>query len=341
MRCARPVVLLALAAAPLLAAACTHDDKSQAGASGSGSASASTVASADPLGSASGAANAGAASASGSAASAVVDAGPPILARRAGVAGLLLRSALELDGVTDAQKDAIAKLAAPLDTDDVRGAYQSFRGDLLAGIKAGAIDKTKAQADDAAVDKAVAAQQQKQADAINGLHAALDGATRKALTAALRAKQVAHEERPPVGLPDAGAADWQKRRVDRLTRELGLDDGQQKQVTALVAKSELVTPTMMWARREDLRKRTDAMFTGFEQDTFDAKKFDLTMTPGKKPHEALDRQVSFYGGLLGVLKPEQTAKLGARMDHPPFPTHPGVRNEPGLDPGVDEFDMVP
>jgi hypothetical protein len=337
MRSARPVVLFAPAVTlAALLAACTHDDKSQAGASDAPSASAAG----EPVASASGASG-GAPSASASAASAVVDAGPPILAKRAGVAGLLLRSALELDGVTDAQKDAIAKLAAPLDSDDVRDAYRSFRGDLVAGIKAGTIDKSKAQADDAAVDKAVAGQQQKQVDAINGLHAALDAATRKALTAAVRAKQAAHEERPPVTMPDAGAADWQKRRVDRLTRELALDDGQQKQVAAIVAKSEVLTPQVIQARRDDLKKRTDAMFTAFEQDTFDAKRFDLTMTPGKKPHESLDKQVSFYGGLLGVLKPEQSARLGARMDHPPFPTHPGVRNEPGADPGADEFDMMP
>ena len=319
-------VSLALLTSPL---ACHGDDSKPGGAAPNASAAGDDDAAASAS-----------ASIAVSASVVFVDAAAPAIPRHAGFAGQLLREALTLDGITDDQRDAIGKLGPPLDSDDVRAAYRSFRSDLAAGVRTGAVDKAKSAADDAAVDKAAAAEQQRQADAIDGLHAALDGGMRKALTASVRAKRAALEHGPVV-VPDAGAPELQKRRLDRLTHELGLDDAQQKQVAALVGRSEVVTPATIQARRDDLRKRTDALLAAFEQDTFSAKRFDLTMTPGRRPHEVLDKQATFYGALTGLLKPEQRARLAARIDRGPVPTRPGARGESTFDPSADEVDLLP
>jgi Spy/CpxP family protein refolding chaperone len=277
-----------------------------------------------------------------SASTAAADAGGPMIGRHAGAAGMLIRSSLDLAGLTDVQKDTIGKLGASLDSDDVRNANKTFRTDLVAGVRAGKVDTTKTQPDEAAVDKAVAAAQQKQADAINGLHAALAGDLRKALTAAVRTKQAAHEEKMPPMASDAGAADWQKRRVDRMTREFALDDAQQKQVTALVAKGDAPTPATMQSWHDDMKKKMEALLTAFEQDTFDAKKLDLARAPGKKaPHDALDKQVTFVTGMLGILRPEQRDKLAASLERPRTSGGPpaGPHNEGDMDPSVGDFDL--
>jgi hypothetical protein len=322
---------------PFASVACNNNNDSAAAAASASAAAAAAAASAS-------AAQAQASAVpppSASASTAAADAGGPMIGRHGGVAGMLLRSSLDLDGVTDAQKDTIGKLGASLDSDDVKTASKAFRTDLVAGVRAGKIDTTKTQPDEAAFDKAIAAAQQRQADAINGLHTALGADLRKALTAAVRTKQAARDAKMPP-MPDAGAADWQKRRVDRMTRDLALDDGQQKQVTALVAKGDAPTPATMQSWHDDMKKKTEALLTAFELEAFDAKKLDLSMGPGKKPpHDALDKQVTFFTGLLPILRPDQREKMAVSLERPRGPGGPGgpPHNEGDVDPSVGDFDL--
>ncbi len=332
MTALRSLVLLL----PLSVLAC-HEDS--AGPGGAASATATVPASASAPQPQASVATAPSASASAAAATAA-------FGRRAGLAGMMLRSSMDLSGVTDAQKDTITKLGTSLDSDDgTRDAFKAFHADLVAGVKAGKVDTAKMQADEAAIDKIIAAGQAKQADALDGLHAALTADQRKALTAAVRARQAAREEKmPPMPPPgDAGTPDWQKRRVDRLTRELALDDGQQKQVTALVAKNAPASPGTWQTRRDEMKKKSEAILAAFEQDAFDAKKQDLSMgPPGGKPHEMFDKQVALVSGLLPILKQDQRDKLAASMDRPHgpegFPGRPG-HTEGDVDPAAQDFDF--
>ena len=104
-----------------------------------------------------------------------------------------------------------------------------------------------------------------------------------------------------------------KRKLDRLTLELGLDDTQKKAVAALIAKDTTMTPAAIQARKDAAQKRVDTLLTEFTKDTFDAKKLDVTMG-GKTPHDGVERTANFTAGLLTILHPDQREKLAARTE---------------------------
>jgi Spy/CpxP family protein refolding chaperone len=252
-------------------------------------------------------------------ASAMASARPMGMDHRAGIAGMFFRAARAVD-LKDPQKATLDKLEDALKTEDssMKDEMKAMHAEMLAGVKAGKIDNAKVQAHYAAIDKAAQVQQDKQATALNGLHGALDATQRKAVTASLRAKQAEREAAHPMphAMPgmDGGAADWNKRGLDRMTKDLDLDAAQQKSVAALMAKGEPMTPAAMDAKKADMKKRMDALMTAFEADTFDAKKMDMSMMPGKKMHDMMDKHVQFFAALLPILKPEQREKLAATMD---------------------------
>jgi Spy/CpxP family protein refolding chaperone len=236
--------------------------------------------------------------------------------RHVGLAGVLLRGAYELN-LTDEQKATLDKLEDGIYPDPGATpwvAIRAFHADLVAGIRAAKLDNTKLSADYVAIDKAVQAAQAREADALNGLHAALDATQRQTLVDQVKAKRAAREarERPPVG-PDGGTIDMSKRRLDRLTAELTLDDTQQKTVAGLLARDTATSPAAVAARREASQKRVEALLTEFVKDTFDAKKVDLT-TGAKTPHDAVEHSATFTGALLATLHPDQREKLAMRTE---------------------------
>jgi len=72
----------------------------------------------------------------------------------------------------------------------------------------------------------------------------------------------------------------------------------------------------METRREEMKKRSDALYAAFEGDGFDAKKLELGPPMSKKMSDATDRHVQVLSQLIAILKPEQRDKLAARMDRP-------------------------
>jgi hypothetical protein len=259
-----------------------------------------------------------------------------------GLAGILLKSAYDLT-LTDDQKAQLDRADAQLYPDGAPSpwtAVRAFQADLVDGIRHNKVDMTSLKADEAALDKAVAAGEAAEADALNTLHGALDAATRQALVDAVKAKRAAAADRVaklPLPPPDAGVVDWSKRRLDRLTSELGLDDTQQKQAAPLVARDAAASsPAAIQARRDAMQKRLDALLAAFPKDSFDAKKADLSGPAGKSPHERLDEAAVFAAGLLPILRlgqiarfAEQTERAGMRperiiedVDKGPPPTGP-------------------
>lgn len=259
------------------------------------------------------------ASASASAASAREH---PHFGRHGGIASSLFRGAHDLSDLTEAQKESLDGIEATLKADDdgIRTAMRGFRADLVAGLRGGKLDTAKIGADDGAIDKAIADHQAKEADALGLLHGVLTPAQRTTLVANVRAKQAEHEARMKdwmQGGADAGAPDWTKKRLDKLTSDLSLDAGQQKQVAAILAKpTDVPNAAAMQARWADRQKKADALLTAFSADPFDAKKLDLAPMPGKTAHEPMDHMVSFFTQLLPVLHPDQRDKLATSMDRP-------------------------
>jgi hypothetical protein len=205
-------------------------------------------------------------------ASAAVASAPP--RRHVGLAGILLKSAYDLT-LTDAQRAALDKADAQLYPDGAPSPWtevKAFQADLVDGIRHTKIDMAKLKADEADLDKAVAAGQAAEAEALNTLHGALDAATRQSLVDAVKAKRGAFDHggrdlKLPLLPPDGGAPDWTKRRLDHLTRELGLDDTQQKQAAAVLAKDAgISSPAAIQARRDAMQKRVDALLADFPKD---------------------------------------------------------------------------
>jgi hypothetical protein len=243
-------------------------------------------------------------------------------ARHGGLASGVFHAARDLD-LSPAQQDSLEKIETSLKSDDdgVRSAMKAFRADLVTGIRAGKLDAAKLTADDAVVDKAVAEHLSKEAEALDSLRALLDASQRIALVSSVRAKQAEHESHMTSWMSareaDGGAPDWTKRRLDKLTADLGLDAAQQKQASAVLAKSsDAPNAAAMQARWDERKKRSEAMLTAFAGDTFDAKKLDLGVLPGKSAHEALDHMAAFFTQLVPILHPDQRDKLATSMDRP-------------------------
>jgi Spy/CpxP family protein refolding chaperone len=247
---------------------------------------------------------------------------PRMHARRgAGIAGMLLHAAHDLD-LKDAQKATLEKLAEELHGAGPRKELKELHTSLIAEVKAGKIDTAKLSASYDAIDKAVADRHDKEIEVLNGLYAALDPAQRKALVAAVKAKQAAREAHM-AEREKKGEGDWSKRRLEHLTKELDLDAAEQKSVGALLEKGDKPMAAAMATHREEAKKRMDAVLTAFEGEGFDAKKIELA-GPGKKLRERLEHHVQFLSQLLPLLKPEQREKLAASMEK-----HTAVRSPDG------------
>jgi hypothetical protein len=232
------------------------------------------------------------------------------LMRRGGIASAFLAAATELPSIKPEQSATIEALEAGL-----RGApggppteWKDLQTELASEIKAGKLDTAKLDPLYAAVDKAAEARRAKEAAALDGLHAALDAAQRKELTTALRERQKAHEAKSTAG---PKLEDWRKRHAERLTKELGLDGVQEKQLEAALPKSGPTEPEF-GALREAAQKRREALLTAFEADTFDATKLEIgPLDKTAKGPAHRDREL--LAQLLPILKQDQRDKLAERM----------------------------
>jgi Spy/CpxP family protein refolding chaperone len=220
--------------------------------------------------------------------------------------------------LTDSQKATIHALEEQLEANEKEtgASFQAMRAELIAQVKAGKIDVAKLRADQAASDKALQVHIAKEADTLNGLHAALDAAQRKTAVAAVRAKQEPEHDKDRMGAgpsQERSAQDWAKKRIDRMTRNLDLDSGQQQKVAALLANQH--APGMSRPQEDRRRERMGALLTAFEKDTFDAKTaVPATPAMATARHEQMERQIAFLSKLLPLLRAEQREKLAASME---------------------------
>ena len=236
--------------------------------------------------------------------------------RHGGVAETFLATASEMTTLKPDQLTKIETLDEALHGEPASMGTEAkaFHTELVAEVRAGKIDATKLAPLSDAVDNAMSARTEKVATALAGLHDLLDPAQRKALTEAIRGHQTQHDAL------DAGAAghtkpeEWHKNKLVRLTRELALDDAQQKQVEALLAKNA-TSQADLDAMKDAHAKRREALLVAFEGETFDPKKFELGPVE-KKGRGLIEHEVGFLTQLLPLLKPEQTVKLATVMDRP-------------------------
>ena len=226
---------------------------------------------------------------------------------------MLFAAAEDLPSLKPEQKAAIEKLDEP----PAPGAFpgKELHEAILAGVKAGNLDPAKLEPQFAAMEKAAAANHEKEAEKLNALHKALDAAQRKELVAAVRKKQAERADHPmkPKDAPAEKDADIAKRKLERLTKELELDAAQQKKVEPLLTKDAPMPPAAMDAERDAMKKRTDALLTAFEGDAFDAKKLEAPAMH-KKMREHMTARLAVLAKILPILKLEQREKLAASME---------------------------
>jgi Spy/CpxP family protein refolding chaperone len=230
---------------------------------------------------------------------------------------VLLRAAYDLPPST-AQKAKLDSLHAQLETNEAETGhpFQELKTDLVAGIRAGTLDMAKIKNDESAIERAMQAHIAKEADVLNGIHAALEPSQRKTVADAARTRLAAHTG-GPMGHPGGDSTSAQERtnrRLEHMTHDLGLDAEQQKQVGAILAK---VDDPMMSAKtqQDDRQKRMDTLLAAFQQDSFDARKLGAPMA-GKAMHDGIEQHVTFISQLLPILKPDQREKLASSMDKP-------------------------
>jgi Spy/CpxP family protein refolding chaperone len=321
-----------LASAALAAAAFAVAGASVVACNGKNAANGAGAVDAEPAPSASSAAEAlSAAPDAAGAAPSDAAAAPPVVHHR-GLAGAFFRAALDTE-LTDDQKAAIDKLEEPAKNDPgTRHEISAYHADLVASLKMGRFDGAKIQADEATFAKATQARQEEQAAALNGLHETLTADQRKAVVEAIRTSQAAHEH-APAAMSDAGASEWTARRLERMKSQLVLDLDQQKEVAAVLAKTAPPASSAQ-AHFDAMKKQMDALLAAFEKDAFDAKKLDLSATPGKKPTEGLDRQVKYLEQLLPILTAGQRDRLAASIERPRE-----VRDHGRADSIAEPFDM--
>jgi len=244
-------------------------------------------------------------------ADASASAGPaaPSVHRR-GFVGMFFKAAADTD-LSDDQKTAIAKLEESLQADPASHKEMSaLHGDLVGSLKEGKMDTAKIATDEAAVAKVLAAREEEQAAALAGLHDILTPAQRGAVADAVRAMR-----NRPAPAPPPGAPDWATRRLDRMKSQLVLDQDQQKEVAAVLARS-VPSPAAIQAHADSIKKQTEAVASAFESNAFDAKKVDVSPAPGKKVTDPFDREIKYVSQLLPILTPGQRDRFASLMEHP-------------------------
>jgi Spy/CpxP family protein refolding chaperone len=146
------------------------------------------------------------------------------------------------------------------------------------------------------------------------LYAALNPEQRKTVVAAVRKRVADRAEREPKARSDKPEPKARaKNKLERMAKDLGLDDAQQKKLEPLLVK-EISSAKDKAADREASQKRMTALLDAFEKDGFEAKKMDLSAGPDpKKMRAKMDARVALMNQITAILKPEQREKLAASM----------------------------
>jgi Spy/CpxP family protein refolding chaperone len=265
--------------------------------------------------------------------------------RISGVGAPIFRAANALE-LTPEQQAAYEKIgtdmreAGKADADagaGPRAAMKDANSLLSAGVKAGKIDTAKVDAQQALLDKAAKARQERESEALNRLYATLDAGQRTKVVGVVRGEEEKRAAR--MKGRDAGAGpNFTRMRFEGYTRDLELDADQQKKVDAILPKDDAKTT----AAREEGKKQLELVLAAFEKEGFDAKKIQPDPKKAIRPMEDLSK---FLSQLIPILKPPQREKLAAKLekaseDHGRPHRGPGGRHDPRFPESQEEDDDV-
>jgi Spy/CpxP family protein refolding chaperone len=246
--------------------------------------------------------------------------------RNAGHVTMILSAINSLD-LRDPEKnqklDAIAKSFT--ETDGTRDEGRKIHDELSAQVKAGKIETAKLEPLYAELEKAAKEAHDKEVVALDGIYAALGPIERTTIANQLQQKLTNRDAHLAKARPDAGSpADERKQVAERMAKNLGLDEAQQKKVEAVLPTNER---QRVDADREEDKKNTTALLAAFAKDGFSAK--TLPYRDPKKLRVPFQEQAKVFAQLLPILKPEQREKLAASMTHARGPHFGGPRGPMG------------
>lgn len=228
-------------------------------------------------------------------------------------ADALLRATESLQ-LTDAQRATARALEGRLSGNqrDVGSAFRTLRADVAAQIRAGLIEPTKLQTDETVAVTALKSHVAKEAETLAELHATLDASQRRAVVAAVRAREPGRTEAQGAPAPAPSAEDAGRTKLDRITRELDLDPQQQQQLSVLLAGQ----PPGAESPAEDRQRRIDALLAAFDADTFDPRAMRPAgmASPGDMVRDAVDREIAFLSKVVPILRPDQRERLATRLE---------------------------
>jgi Spy/CpxP family protein refolding chaperone len=249
--------------------------------------------------------------------------------RHGGIAGLAFNAAHDAQ-LTDDQAKSIEEIQTKLSTNDPsqRTVFTDYQTHLNAGTKAGKFDDAQLKADYAAIDAIRHGEEDREAEALNALHALLTPEQRTTVVNSVKAKEAQIDMQKPPPMPDGGVDDRIKATITRMTTDLTLDASQQKRVTDLLLKDERQAASSFPARKEEQKKHADDFAAAFEQADYDAKtQAESADAGGAPPHEQMEKEVHFLTQLVAILKPDQREKLAAERS----PAAPGQHHMiPGM-----------
>ncbi len=250
---------------------------------------------------------------------AVLDASRPVREPRPQGPAASLFGAARAFELTDDAKGKVAaaeKIAAGNQEDTTaqeatKEASKNLYAELATQTKAGKIDEAKVKPLYVPIETFTKPRLDAEAEGLNQLHAALDAEQRKTLVADLRKKDQLREERLLAHSTDAGpkvSSRSDPHHIERLTKEIELDDAQKVKVAAFALKEDgKEAPTVL-----KKKKSNELLLTAFEKDTFDAAK--LEMFAAKSLIEPLEEETKFLAKLVPLLTQEQRDKLAAKVE---------------------------
>ncbi|MBV9945263.1 MAG: hypothetical protein JOZ69_00255 [Myxococcales bacterium] len=231
------------------------------------------------------------------------------LQQRLDPAAALLQAAYE-ESLSPTQRSTVGTVARNLEATG-RALAEVFRGvgtDLAAQVRAGVLDPAHVSADESAITDAVQAHVAQEVDALGTLHTILAPTQRKAAVTVLSSERPGSAELQA----DPEALSGRAARLDRLTRELGLDSDQQQRVAALLAEEEQPAAP----DRAEHERRFEQVVGAFASDTFDARATFQSIAPSPVAmiHERVQRQTAFLSQLLPILRPAQRETLASIIE---------------------------
>ncbi len=248
-----------------------------------------------------------------------------LMGRFTGPAGLLFAATRELQLSEDQQKK-LEQINQDFRTPPP-DPMAELNTELVSGVKEGKIDKAKLESRYTAIETAESERSDKEAKALEGLHATLTPEQRKTLATKVRSRQ-----RPPPAVAKAPGADAEEKKLAKeraeqqaaqIAQQLGFDEAQQKKLVPVFAKAaERPDPQQHAPQRE-------ALLSAFEQDTFEAKKLLDAFASPKEVRARAKRRADQVSAMLTVAKPDQRPALASWVEQSGSPFGLGHFRGPG------------